>query len=123
MLDDRTHVVMSIGGALWVVDTLSGEWFAMSDRFLDVETQLNRQFAAVPGTARFYRVGNDEVTSFELAEADDGTLRTVVTVAPITGETSDSLRIGSGSIMHATDQEIFYTDGLTIWRLALPLFG
>ncbi len=122
VFEDRTHVVLSTGGALWLIDTLSGEWSELAGRREDLasQTPLDRQFVSSVDSDRIYEVGTEMVATFELTNVGNGAIEALVTVAPINGETSDALERGTGSIIHADDQAIFYTDGLVTWRLAAP---
>lgn len=122
LTNDRSHLVVAIGGAMWAIDTLSGEWTVLTERLDDLGFQapFNPKFAASSSGDRFYRVANNSVAVFELSIDEDGVPRATTTIAPLATDSAEAVISGFGSIMHATDEVMFYTDGITVWHLELP---
>ena len=122
VFDDRMHLVVSIRGALWAIDAETGRWSELTDSLGGVGSLVtfNPEAAASTGGDRFYRVGDGAVRIFELVEDGNDTIRAAVTMVPIAAGAADAVTAGFGSILHATNELIFYTDGITVWRLEIP---
>lgn len=122
LLEDRTHVVLSIRGTLWGIDTLTGRWTMLTDSVGDLgfQTPFAPQFAATAGGDRFLRIANNNLAIFEVEVFGDEMIRATATVVPISRDSAEAVISGFGSVLHATDDLIFYTDGITVWRLQIP---
>ncbi len=124
LFGDRTHLVVSVRGSIWAIDTLSGEWTMLTEgvRAAGFQTPFAPEFApSADDAGRFFQVANGAITIVELGVGEGAMLRAVETIVPIANDAADQVRLGFGSILHATNEFIFYTDGITIWRLEIPV--
>ena len=122
LLPDRSHLVLSIRGTLWAIDTMSGRWTRLTDTVDDLgpEAPFAPRFAATSAGDRFLRIANGSLAIFELIANEDATIRATATVVPISADAAEFVTAGFGTFLHATDELIFYTDGITVWRLEIP---
>lgn len=123
LIENRTHLIVPLDGVLWAIDEVTSEWIALSNGIGDLgfQTPFSAQWAAADTPGRFYALANDSVTIFDIKSGSSGELVATARVAPIVSDSQEQIVSGFGRVLHANDDLIFYDDGQTVWRVALPV--
>ena len=129
LVENRTHVIVAIGGVLWAIDEVTSEWRALTTPVNDIgfTTTSDAVWSASGSSGRFYAVADGLVTIVEVGVGFDGEFEATARNSVIFHESEEAgtrtgLRLGAGSILHANDKLIFYSQGgTTVWRLELPI--